>query len=154
MQKIEEQLGTAKIIETDPTNTIATSIRAELCKLNKKRRFTKTEYQNIYPSDPVPPRMYGAIKAHKPEKNYPMRIIVSTIGTATYGISEYLVKLTQPLLNKNKTRLKNETAFVNDAKNWTISPTEVQVSYDVVNLYPSVPLDEATIVMLENFNQG
>jgi hypothetical protein len=149
LQKIEEQLGTAKILEIDPTKTIATSIRSELCKLNKKKKFTKNEYENIYPSDAIPPRMYGAIKAHKPQKNYPMRIIVSTVGTATHGISEYLVKLTQPILNKNKSRLRNSTDFVNDAKTWNISPTEVQVSYDVVNLYPSVPLDEATTVILE-----
>ena len=94
--------------------------------------------------------MYGAIKAHKPEKKYPMRIIVSTIGTATYGISEYLVKLVQPILNKNITRLRNLTDFVNNAKTWNISPTEIQVSYDVVNLlYPSVLLDEATTVILD-----
>ena len=93
--------------------------------------------------------MYGSIKAHKPEKKYPMRIIVSTIGTATYGISEYLVKLIQPLLNKNETRIKNSSSFVEKAKSWSISKTEVQASYDVVNLYPSVPLKEATVVILD-----
>ena len=149
LKKLEEQLGSAKIIENDPTKTIASTIRSELCKLNKKKRFTKREYQNIYPSDPVPPRMYGSIKGHKPEKNYPMRVIVSTIGTATYGISDYLVKLTQPVLNQNKTRLRNSSDFVTEAETWNISPTEIQVSYDVVNLYPSVPLDEATTVILE-----
>ena len=32
---------------------------------------------------------------------------------------------------------------------WTIAENEVQVSYDVLNLYPSVPLKEATTVILE-----
>ena len=35
------------------------------------------------------------------------------------------------------------------AKNWSISPTEVQVSFDVLNLYPSIPLKEATKVILD-----
>ena len=35
----------------------------------------------MYPSDTILPRLYGTFKAHKPEKNYPMRIFVSTIGT-------------------------------------------------------------------------
>ena len=48
---------------------------------------------NLYPSDPLPQRMYGTMKPHKPEKIFPMRIVVSTIDTPTYGISEYLVKL-------------------------------------------------------------
>ena len=78
-----------------------------------------------------------------------MRTIVSTIGTVTHGLSEYLVKLIQPTLNKNMTRLRNSTTFVEDAKTWDIAPDEVQVSYDVVNLYPSVPLMEATTVILD-----
>ena len=30
-----------------------------------------------------------------------------------------------------------------EAKTWEISPQEVQISHDIVNLYPSVPLKEA-----------
>ena len=80
-------------------------------------------------------------KAHKPETNYPMRTIVSTIGTPAYGISKYLVEIIQPTLNKNNNKIQNSTSFVHEAKDWKIEPTEIQVSYDVVNLYPSVPLD-------------
>ena len=78
-----------------------------------------------------------------------MRVVVSTIGTVTYGISEYLVNLIQPVLNKNKTRLKNSSSFVKEAKDWQISRDEVQVSYDVVNLYPSVSIKEATNANLD-----
>ena len=79
--------------------------------------------------------MYGAVKAHKPEKNYPMRIVVSTIGTANYGISDYIVSIAQNTLNKNATRVKNSHSFVQEAKTWNVVSDEVQVSYDVVNLY-------------------
>ena len=93
--------------------------------------------------------MYGVVKAHKPEKNFPMRIVVSTIGTPSYRTSEYLVKIIQPTLNKNKTRLKNSYTFVETSKTWSIENEEVQVSYDVVNLYPSVPVKEATDIIIE-----
>ena len=147
--KIHEQLGPTDILPRDPTTSIAQTVHTTLAELNKKKRFTKKEYEKIYPSDPIPPRLYGTIKAHKANKNYPMRLVVSTIGTATYGISEYLVDLIQPTLNKNITRLKNSSSFVKEAKQWKISPDEVQVSYDVVNLYPSVPLKEATVIILD-----
>ena len=153
MEKIQEQLGNTKIVEEDPTSKFATDIRNTLKVMNKKGRFTKKEYESIYPSDPVPPRMYGTVKAHKPEKEYPMRIVVSTIGTPSHGISEYLVNFIQQTLNKNETRIKNSTTFVNKAKIWNILPDEIQVSYDVVNLYPSVPLKEATNVILDILNQ-
>ena len=34
-------------------------------------------------------------------------------------------------------------------KDWKIEPTETQLSYDVVNLYPSVPLDRSIQVIVE-----
>jgi hypothetical protein len=78
-----------------------------------------------------------------------MRDIVSTIGTPVHGLSQYLVKIIQPTLDKNEVRLKNADAFVQRAKNWEISESEVQVSYDVVNLYPSVPINEAILIMVD-----
>ena len=102
--------------------------------LNKQGKFTKAEYNQLYPSDPIPLRMYGTVKTHKPEKNYPMRIVVSTIGTPSYKTSEYLVKIIQPTLNKNETRLKNSQTFIQNSGTWLIEEDEVQVSYDVVNL--------------------
>ena len=104
MQKIEEQLGKAKIAENDPTLKFTNKIQKILCRLRKEKKFTDKEYFQIYPSDPIPPRLYGTIKAHKPEKNYPMRTIVSTIETPAYGISKYLVQIIQPTLNKSNSK--------------------------------------------------
>ena len=78
-----------------------------------------------------------------------MCTVVSTIGTPPYGISKYLVKIIQSTLNKSQHKIKNSVEFVNEAKTWKISPAEIQVSYDVVNLYPSVPLDKAIDVIVE-----
>ena len=149
IRKIEEQIGNTEIIKVDPTTSLARKFQSTLRELKKQNKFTDREYEHLYPSDPIPPRMYGAIKAHKPEKNYPMRVIVSTIGTPSYKTSDHLVKLIQPTLNKNQTRLRNSETFVNQAKNWTIEADEVQIYYDVVNLYPSVPVKETTDVIIE-----
>ena len=147
--KIEEQIGNTEVITKDPTPTLARKFQATLRDLHKQGKFTDAEYKKLYPSDPIPPRMYGVIKAHKPEKNYPMIIVVSTIGTPSYRTSEYLVKIIQPLLKRNETRLKNSSTFVDLSKTWTIDPNEVQVSFDVVNLYPSVPIKKAIDIVAE-----
>ena len=39
-----------------------------------------------------------------------------------------------------------------EAKEWNISPNEIQISFDIVNLYPSVPIDEAVSVIIEVLN--
>ena len=61
------------------------------------------------------------------KKNFPMRVIVSAIGTPPYGISKYLVDIIQPTLNKNQHKVKNSRSFVSQAKTWKIEPDEIQV---------------------------
>ena len=78
--------------------------------------------------------------------------MVSTIGSPAYGTSKYLVKVIQPTLNKNKHRVLNSSSFVEEAKEWNISPSEIQTSFDVVNLYPSVPIDEAVAGIIDILN--
>ena len=81
-----------------------------------------------------------------------MRAIVSAIGTPPYGISQYLVELIQPTLNKSKYKIANSSSFVNEAKNWLVKRNDVQVSYDIVNLYPSVPINKALDVLIGQIN--
>ena len=83
ISKIEEQLGKSKIIDCDPTNLLTEKFQTHLQKLKKEGKFDKKTYLTnlINPSDCTPPRLYGTLKALKPEKNYPMRAVVSTKGS-------------------------------------------------------------------------
>ena len=110
--------------------------------------ITNRLYRELYPSDGIPPRLYGTIKAHKPNKNYPARTIVSTLGTPSYKVSKHLVKVIQSAL-KNETTIKNSAQFVEEAKTWEIRPREIQVSFDVVAMYPSIPIEKATRVIMD-----
>ena len=44
--------------------------------------------------------------------------------------------------------MRNSSSFVEEAKTWDISSNEMQVSYDVINLYPSIPINEAVDAMI------
>ena len=82
-----------------------------------------------------------------------MRVIVSTIGTPPYGISKYLVDVIQPTLNKNHQKVKISRSFVSQAQTWEIEPDEIQVSYDVINLYPSIPIHKAIDVIIQQLSE-
>ena len=127
----------AKKVTKDPPDSLKMKFQREISALKKGEKIDKMMFYNMYPSDTTPPRLYGFVKAHKPDKHFPMRPVVSTVGTAFYGSSKFLVDLLQPTLNKNLTRVKKSSNFAEEAQNWNISANEVQVSYDVVNLYPS-----------------
>ena len=114
--------------------------------LRKQQKFETRNYFQLYPSDPIPPRLYGVL-------NYTMRAIVSKIGTPPDGISQYLAELTQPTLNKSKYKITNSLSFVNEAKDWLVKRDEVQVPYDILNLYPSVPIKKALDVLMDQLNK-
>ena len=46
----------------------------------------------------------------------------------------------------------NSSSFVEEAKEWNISPNEKRTSFDVVKLYPLVPIDEVVAVTIEILN--
>ena len=64
-EKIEEQLDKAKI---NPTSGLTNKIQK---KFRKENKFTNKTYFELYPSDPIPPRLYGTIITHKPKKTFP-----------------------------------------------------------------------------------
>ena len=74
--------------------------------------------------------------------------LVSTIGRPRYGISKYPEGIIQPILNKNQHKVKSSKSFVSQVKTWKIELDEIQASYDVANLYPSLPVDDAMDVII------
>ena len=149
IEKIEEHLKDAKEVTKDPTDSLKRKFQREISVLKKGEKIDKIMFCNMNPSYTTPPRLHRFVKAHKPDKHFPMRPVVSTVGTAFYGSSKFLVDLLQPTLNKNLTRVKNSSTFAEEARDWNISANEVQVSYDVVNLYPSVPISRSIDVVMD-----
>ena len=87
IQKIEEQIGKSKIMDHDSAPSLLNKFKKELAKLRKENKFGNKTYFKFYPSD----NFTELLKPTYQKKNYPMRTIVSTIGTAPYGTSKYLV---------------------------------------------------------------
>ena len=81
-----------------------------------------------------------------------MRAVVSTIRSPPYGTLKCFVNIIQPTLNKNKHRVLNSSSFVEEAKGWNIPSNEIQTSFDVVNLYVSVLIDEAIAAIVKTLN--
>ena len=82
-----------------------------------------------------------------------MRVIVSKIGTPPYGISKHLVGIIPLTINKNKHKVKNSRLFVSQAQIRKIEPDEIQDSCDITNLFPSIPIDKAIDVILQQLSE-
>jgi hypothetical protein len=56
--------------------------------------------------------LYGLPKVHK--EGFPMRPIISSIGTYNYGLAKWLDSIIKPLLDNDKFMLKDSFEFVNN----------------------------------------
>jgi hypothetical protein len=75
LTKMEDHIGGAVVVDSDPTTLMMGKFQRAISKLKKDNKIDKHTFYKLYPSDAVPPRLYGYLKAHKPQKNYPMRPI-------------------------------------------------------------------------------
>ena len=83
----------------------------------------------MYPTGCVPPKFYGLPKIHKPDT--PLRPIVSSCGSVTYGVAKELAKILKPLVGKFSHHINNTQDFVEQVKHITLVPGECLSSYDV-----------------------
>ena len=114
--------------------------------LFKNQKITKAEYHFLHCSKGVIPRFYGLPKVHK--VSVPLRPIVSFINSLTYNLSKFLSRILSSLL-VNRYSVRNSKEFVDYVKNFTISENEILVSFDVVSLFTSVPVDKALGLVLD-----
>ena len=111
---------------------------------NYLRRYFKTSmdsqlYSKSYPSGSSPGKLYGMCKVHK--ENYPMRPVVSMIGTPQYGLAKVLDNWIKPYI-PNKYALQSTDEFLQNLKDFTPSHGDYCVSFDVTSLFTNVPLEE------------
>ena len=95
----------------------------------------------MYPTGCVPLKFYGLPKIHKPDT--PLRPIVSSCGSVTYGVVKELAKILKPLDGKSPHHINSTQDFVEQVKHITLAPRVCPSSYDVSALCTSVPVDPA-----------
>jgi hypothetical protein len=112
-----------------------------------KENYSLNLSSKLSVSNPQIPRMYGQVKLHKPGKT--MRPVVSNINAPTSRISKWLVTEFENLNIWRGFSVKNTNEFVKKVKTITLKEDEILASFDVVALYPSVPIPEALKVIAD-----
>ena len=98
-----------------------------------------------YPIGCVPFKFYGLPKIHKPDT--PLRPIVSSCGSVTYGVAKELASILKALVGKYPHHITSTHDFVEQVKQLTLAPGECLSSYDVSVLFTSVPEDQVLWVI-------
>ena len=73
----------------------------------------------------------------------PLRPIVSFCGSPLYNLSKFLQNILKPLTSSSEFSIKNSYDMANLLRDATVPSDCVMVSFDVVNLFGSIPQELA-----------
>ena len=91
--------NTYRSIPQDPTNTIKNKLSNIPKRVKSQTGLNNYTYKAMYPIGCIPPKFYGLPKIHKLDT--PLRPIVSSCGSVTYGVPKELAKILKPLVGKS-----------------------------------------------------
>ena len=149
VKKSEAEFSNVSLDTKDTTKALQTKIQNKLRELHKQDKIDKDTYTRIYPSVSLTPTANPAIKAHKPAKNYPARLITSHIGAPQENLASHIYCILKPFIEKSPLVCRNSTQFVEQIKGLTLAQNEKMVSFDATALFPSVPIMDATKLIKE-----
>ena len=92
-------------------------------------------------SAPMLGHMYLLIKVHK--KNFPGRAVVSQVNDPTYKVCKILTDILNPLVKSGQSYVENTYDLKRFLDKLSIDHNDVQASFDVVALCPSIPIPKA-----------
>ena len=87
-----------RVLPRDPTNQIKAKLIIKLRRIKKDTNLGEGMYKTMYPTGCIPPKFYRLPKIHN--TGNPLRPIVSSRGSVTYGVAKVLSKVLKPLVGK------------------------------------------------------
>ena len=119
--------------------------------LNKQEASPPTNTNSYIPQVQSPSKIYGLPKVHK--TGTPLRPIVSSRGSITYGVAKELTHIIKPLVGQSPDHLKNTQHFIQQLQGKRLQPGEVITSFDVKALFTSVPVQPPVQIVKQRLQQ-
>jgi hypothetical protein len=120
------------------------NIKCVECRLDIVENMNLPAYMKykLTNSNPRVPELYGLPKIHK--QGEAMRLIASSIYSATQpSLAKWMVQQLKQLSPVNGLYVKDSIDFCQKLVTQEIAEDEIMVSFHVVTLFPSIPIDTA-----------
>ena len=140
-KQLLEDTNTYITIQTDPTTKLKNKLITKLKKIKLDTGLDDSTYRRMYPTGAVIPKFYGLPKVHK--ENTPLRPIVSSIGSVSYGVAKEVARIIKPLVGATEYHVNNSMEFTEEIKKMKLEEGECLTSYDVSALFTSIPISSA-----------
>ena len=126
------------VTKRNPLNNITIDVNDFMYQILLDDMIKQDKHYWLHCSKAAMSRFFELLKIHK--VNVPLRPIVSFVNSPTYNISKFSSKITKPLMT-NRFSAKNSIDFIDRIKDVVIEDDDILVSFDVVSLFTSVPVD-------------
>ncbi|XP_075162978.1 uncharacterized protein LOC142235598 [Haematobia irritans] len=150
MEKIVNDIMTYRKLKSDPTNRLQRVNNELVDELFKYNIIDESEKRRMKTEIAIAPRIYGLPKIHK--QDYPLRPICSSINSPSSNLCKHLTTILNRLTDNSKYNVKNSMQFKSKIQDITIDEDETMVSFDVVSLFPSIPVDLALKIIEEKWH--
>ncbi|KAI5743391.1 hypothetical protein M8J77_017676 [Diaphorina citri] len=137
-------------LKDDPTTKIERKIYRVLKKYDD---IYNTETRSkLTPHHTCAPSIYAKPKVHK--QNNPLRIIVNCKDSPTENLAKFLCKkYLNNISYKTEANLKNSYHFAECIKKTKITESDIMASFDVEDLFGSVPVKETNEIIMEKLRE-
>lgn len=141
MENILQDICTYKRIKTDPTLRLQARNNKLVEKLLKQNVIDGMENHKLTTYTAIAPRIYGLPKIHK--DGMPLRPICSSVNSPSFGLCKYIVNILKNLTKNSKYNVKDALDFKTKMDKTQLLDDEVLISFDVISLFPSIPVNLA-----------
>ncbi|XP_059223377.1 uncharacterized protein LOC131997096 [Stomoxys calcitrans] len=139
MKAIIHDMCMYRRLKIDPTSKLQTRNNKLVEKLYNLNLINIQEKNKLTSRTALAPRIYGFPKIHKEDTT--LKLICSSINALSYHLCKYMVKILKNITKDSKYNVKDTVDFKANIRNITIDNDEVLVSFDVVSLFPSIPIN-------------
>lgn len=141
MKNIIGDICTYRRLKKDPTSSLQSKNNRLVEKLYNRQLIDAQEKNRLTNKIATAPRIYGLPKIHK--DGMPLRPICSSINAPAYELCKYLLDVLKNLTKSSKYNIKDARDFRTRIIDTEINKDEIMISFDVISLFPSIPINLA-----------
>ncbi|XP_060531998.1 uncharacterized protein LOC132705430 [Cylas formicarius] len=135
-----------KLVTRDPTTYLEKTTKSKILDSSinedtKKKLIPREKSSRC-------PKFYGLPKIHK--DGVPLRPIVSAFNSPLCKLEKHLASALQPIVEKADSYVKNSEHFTQILGSLRMDKDDIMASFYVKSLYPSIPVEEALLLIEEN----
>lgn len=140
-------------IEEDPLMRLIRKESSFIKKLKRDEKLKKELFDGLplfEPNTLTLAKFYGLVKIHK--QGFPLRPITAMIGAVGFLLSKVFDRMLNIVFPRTNYHIKDTYEFVKFINKMKISSKDRLISFDVVSMYTSIPIDLVKSIVLSRSN--